>query len=118
MKKILLVTALGLSSAIAGTTIQAADNKVEQNIGFGGGLIIGALAGGPVGAIIGAVSGVLLGKQVNEAEKVDVGSVIQGLIDAKPSDDNEDQGRFVQLMRGLAFSDDPKATAFRRGISD
>lgn len=71
MKKILLVTALGLSSAISGITIQAADNKVEQNIGFGGGLIIGALAGGPVGAIIGAVSGVLLGEQVNEAEKVE-----------------------------------------------
>jgi outer membrane protein OmpA-like peptidoglycan-associated protein len=71
MKKILLVTALGLSSAIASTTIQAADNKVEQNIGFGGGLIIGAIAGGPVGAIIGAVSGALLGEQVNEAEKVE-----------------------------------------------
>jgi outer membrane protein OmpA-like peptidoglycan-associated protein len=71
MKKILLVTALGLSSAIAGNTIQAADNKVEQNIGFGSGLVIGAIAGGPIGAIIGAVSGALLGDQVNEAEKVE-----------------------------------------------
>ena len=66
MKKILLVTALGLSSAIAGTTIQAADNKVEQNIGFGGGLIIGAIAGGPVGAIIGAL----------KSEQIDAWSIV------------------------------------------
>jgi len=71
MKKLLLITALGLTTVISFHNIQAADNKVEQNIGFGGGLIIGAIAGGPIGAIIGAVSGALLGEQVNEAEKVE-----------------------------------------------
>jgi len=57
-------------------------------------------------------------QELGEAEdkKVDVGSVIQALIDAKPSDDNDAQGKFIQLMRGLAFSDDPKATAFMKKL--
>ncbi len=50
-----------------------------------------------------------LGTEVNEA---DIDSVIKAVVDAKPSSDNADQGKFVQLLRGLAFSDDPKATAF------
>lgn len=70
MKKTLLLTALGLSIILSFTDINAADNRTEERIGFGSGLIIGAIAGGPVGAIIGAVSGVWLGDQVNEAEKV------------------------------------------------
>ena len=70
MKKLLIISALGLSSLVSINNIQAEDNKTEQHIGFGGGLIVGALAGGPVGAIIGAISGVLIGEQINEAEKV------------------------------------------------
>ena len=54
-------------------------------------------------------------RTILEAE-ADIDSVIQALIDAKPSDDNKDQGKFVQLMRGLAFSDDPKATAFMKKV--
>ncbi|PCJ48859.1 MAG: hypothetical protein COA74_07700 [Gammaproteobacteria bacterium] len=69
MKKLLLITALGLGTAISSTSLQAED-KTEQNIGFASGLIIGAITGGPVGAIIGAVSGVIIGEQVNEAGKV------------------------------------------------
>jgi len=45
-------------------------------------------------------------------EAFDVDSVIQSVIDAKPSKDNADQGRFTQLLKGLAFSDDKKATSF------
>jgi hypothetical protein len=45
-------------------------------------------------------------------EGVDVEKVIKTLVDTKPSNDNSEQGKFVELMKGLAFSDDPKATAF------
>ena len=54
-------------------------------------------------------------KKKNEAEG-GIDGVIQALVDAKPSDDNADQGKFVSLMKGLAFSDDPKATAFMKKL--
>jgi len=53
-----------------------------------------------------------LAEKILKNEAVDVESVMQAVVDAKPSDDNAEQGKFVQLLRGLAFSDDPKATAF------
>lgn len=49
-------------------------------------------------------------------EAVDVDKVIKALVDAKPSSDNAEQGKFVQLMRGLSFSDDPKATNFMKKL--
>lgn len=49
-------------------------------------------------------------------EEGDIDGVIQALVDAEPSDDNAKQGKFVSLMRGLAFSDDPKATAFMKKL--
>ena len=52
--------------------------------------------------------------QKNEDEKT--AGAIQALVDAKPSDDNADQGKFVSLMKGLAFSDDPQATAFMKKL--
>ena len=57
-------------------------------------------------------------QELTEADdkKADVGAIVQELIDAKPSDDNDAQGKFVQLLRGLAFSDDPKATAFMKKL--
>ena len=60
MKKSLLLTAIGLSTIISFNNVQAEDNRTEENIGFGTGLVIGAIAGGPIGAIIGAASGVWL----------------------------------------------------------
>jgi hypothetical protein len=56
--------------------------------------------------------------KVAEAKKNEAGidDVIQALVDAKPSDDNAEQGKFVSLMKGLAFSDDPKATAFMKKL--
>ena len=56
-------------------------------------------------------------QKTTQSEAVDVGKVIQSLIDAKPSDDNADQGKIVQLLRGLAFSDDPKSTAFMKKLT-
>ena len=55
---------------------------------------------------------------INTDEAVDVKKVIQTLIDAKPSDDNKDQGQFVQLLKGMAFSDDPASTKFMKKLMD
>jgi len=57
-------------------------------------------------------------RKTQTVEAVDVGKVIQSLIDAKPSDDNEEQGKIVQLLRGLAFSDDEKSTQFMKKLTD
>ena len=51
-------------------------------------------------------------------EEVDVSKVIKDLIDTPASDNNGDQGKFVQLLRGLAFSDDVKATNVVKKIMD
>lgn len=53
-------------------------------------------------------------KPVNEAGKS--AGAIKALIDAKPSDDNKDQGKFAELIKGLAFSDEPEATAFMKKL--
>jgi hypothetical protein len=55
-------------------------------------------------------------KKANEA--VDIKKVIQDLIDTEASDDNEDQGKIVQLLRGLAFSDDPQSDKFMKRLTD
>lgn len=54
----------------------------------------------------------------NEEGSKDVDGAIKALIDAKPSKDNAEQGKFVSLMKGLAFSDDPKATDFMAKVMD
>lgn len=57
------------------------------------------------------IAGQLL-NELREEQKPDVAKVITDLISQKPSDDNKEQGQTVQLLRGLAFSDDEKATEF------
>ena len=58
-------------------------------------------------------------KFFEEEEKSDsqkTSGAIRALIDAKPSDDNDDQGKFAQLVKGMSFSDDPDATAFMKKL--
>lgn len=55
-------------------------------------------------------------KEAKKNEEENTEGAIKALIDAKPSDDNSEQGKFVALMKGLAFSDDPKATAFMKKL--
>src|SRR5210317_1801140 len=56
----------------------------NQNIGFGSGVVIGALAGGPVGAIIGAAIGAKLGDTMhNKASTIDT---LSGSLDESRSD--------------------------------
>lgn len=69
MKK-LIVSTIALALVLHVSNAKAEDNKTEERVGFGSGLLIGAIAGGPAGAIIGAVSGAWLGDKVNESDKV------------------------------------------------
>ena len=49
-------------------------------------------------------------------EKVSVDKILMDLAKTPASDENEDQGKFVQLLRGLAFSDDPKSDLFMKKL--
>lgn len=69
MKNVILtLSAIALVMNMSAT--QAEDNKTEERVGFGTGMVIGALAAGPAGAIVAAVTGAWLGDKVNEADKV------------------------------------------------
>lgn len=56
-----------------------------------------------------------INKIINEAE-VDVDKVINDLINIDWSKDNEAQMKAIQLLKGLALSDDPKANEFMKKI--
>ena len=51
-------------------------------------------------------------------EAVDIGNVIKSLSDTDFKGSNQEQMKGVQLLKGLAASDDPKATAFMDKLSD
>ena len=55
-------------------------------------------------------------KDKKEDKKVDLDKIIKALIDTPASDSNDDQGKFVQLLRGIAFSDDPKSDIFMKKL--
>jgi sortase system peptidoglycan-associated protein len=69
MKKVLVATAIALTLANPAT---ANENEFEKEpfIGFGSGVLAGALIGGPVGAVAGGIVGVFIGKI--EGDKVDL----------------------------------------------
>ena len=54
-------------------------------------------------------------RRIKEQEDPKTGKVIKDLANAY-GDSNEDQGKMVQLLRGLAFSDDPKANEFMKAL--
>lgn len=51
-------------------------------------------------------------------EAVDAKQVIQDLINTESSDDNQEQGKLAQLVKGLAFSEDPRSDAFMKRLTD
>ncbi len=78
MKKSFITTVvigslLASNISFAATSNQDVESNGEQEqlIGFGSGLVIGALVGGPVGAIIGAFTGGVVGKSVADDTKLD-----------------------------------------------
>jgi len=48
--------------------------------------------------------------------KVDINKIIQDLIDTDWSKDNKSQMKAVQLLKGIALSDEPKANSFMSKI--
>ena len=58
----------------------------------------------------------LLRKVGNMNEKVDIDKIINDLINTGWSKDNESQMRAVQLLKGIALSDEPKANAFMKKL--
>lgn len=52
---------------------------------------------------------------VGEAE-VKVREVIADLVDTDLSSSNEQQGKFAQMIKGLAFSEDPISNKFMKGL--
>jgi len=71
MKKLLVLTTLGILATSSFSNLKAEDNRTEERWGIGTGMLIGAMAGGPVGAFIGAASGAIIGDKLNEAQKVE-----------------------------------------------
>lgn len=57
----------------------------------------------------------IVNEQEDDNEDVDVKEIISDLADAYGKS-NEDQGKMVQLLRGLAFSDDPLANKFMKKL--
>ncbi len=56
-------------------------------------------------------------KHDDKKKSANIKDAIKALISAKASDDNEDQGKIVQLLRGIAFSDDPKSDVFMKKLT-
>ena len=51
-------------------------------------------------------------------EAVDVKKLVKDLIETPSSKENADQGKFVQLLKGLAFSEDPESDKFMMKLMD
>ncbi|MGB0895193.1 MAG: sortase-associated OmpA-like protein PdsO [Parashewanella sp.] len=74
MHKTMMATILVSSLLVPNLSYAAQQEKhgeQEQLIGFGSGLVLGAIVGGPVGAVIGAFTGGIVGKTVADDDKID-----------------------------------------------
>ncbi|WP_088332735.1 sortase-associated OmpA-like protein PdsO [Lacimicrobium sp. SS2-24] len=64
MKKLMITTAIVTALSAPVAVAAEKDIKQAQNIGFGSGLVLGAVTAGPVGAIVGGVTGLFIGNSV------------------------------------------------------
>src|SRR5262245_38575125 len=64
MKASLLIGGIGL--ALATSSVQARETTKEGHIGVGGGMVVGALAGGPIGMVVGAGLGAWIGEKFHD----------------------------------------------------
>ena len=65
---------------------------------------------------MGKISELLGNKKTKTDEAVNIDNIIKELIDTGFSKDNESQMKAVQLLKGLATSDDPKSNAFMKKL--
>jgi sortase system peptidoglycan-associated protein len=76
---IALISALTVSPVFATSYEKTAQDKIEQEssaqlkeeIGFGTGLVIGAILGGPIGAFITGVAGNMIAKNINATDEIE-----------------------------------------------
>jgi outer membrane protein OmpA-like peptidoglycan-associated protein len=68
MKASLLIGGIGL--ALATTPVHARETTKEGHIGVGSGMVVGALAGGPVGMVIGAGLGAWIGEKFHDGREL------------------------------------------------
>jgi len=63
---------------------------------------------------MGRAESIIMKLEVSEA--VDVKKIIKELIDTSWGGSNEEQGKAIQLLRGLAFSEDPLSNKFMQAM--
>jgi sortase system peptidoglycan-associated protein len=74
-----LISALTVSPVFANSYEKTAQDKIEQEssaqlkeeIGFGTGMVIGAILGGPIGAFITGVAGNMIAKNINATDEIE-----------------------------------------------
>jgi hypothetical protein len=57
-------------------------------------------------------------KEQEDKKAPDVKVIIKELVDTDFGGSNEDQAKGIQLLKGLAFSEDPKSNAFMKELND
>ena len=75
-----LISALTVSPAFANAYEKAAQEKnaqadsaqLREEIGFGTGMVIGAILGGPVGALITGIAGNMIAKNINATDEIEI----------------------------------------------
>ena len=75
-----LISALTVSPAFANSYEKAAQEKnvqadsaqLREEIGFGTGMVIGAILGGPVGALITGIAGNMIAKNINTTDEIEI----------------------------------------------
>ena len=66
-----------------------------------------------------SIASKILYPQLNEevvSEAVDIKAIIKELIDTSWSGSNESQMKAVQLLKGIALSDEPEANTFMKAL--
>jgi len=58
------------------------------------------------------------GEQDEKTEKVDVSKIIAELIKTSWGGSNEEQMKAVQLLKGVALSEDPRSNKFMKALDD
>lgn len=88
-----LITTLVLGGLTAMPALAASETppraSKQESIGIGSGLVVGALAAGPVGAILGAASGALLGDRMHR-DKATLAGLESALAEAQSREDRLD----------------------------
>jgi hypothetical protein len=56
-------------------------------------------------------------KDLLEQKEPDVKNIIKELVDTDFGGSNEDQAKGIQLLKGLAFSDDPLSNKFMKALN-